>query len=129
MPPCDRLLQAVTMRATRGVKSFLLIGVASLLHAKAIGTPLSIEGLRTLGVLPTLAGSGSSASAGERTFLVVAHGRFNKILISALQGDMSKASDLQQGNTCINVLDFDADGRVLVRALNVREHLEPALAR
>ena len=88
-----------------------------------------IEGLRTLGVLPTLAGSGSSASAGERTFLVVAHGRFNKILISALQGDVSKASDLQQGNTCINVLDFDADGRVLVRALNVREHLEPALAR
>ena len=41
MPPCDRLLQAVTMRATRGVERFLLIGVASLLHAKAIGTPLT----------------------------------------------------------------------------------------
>ena len=41
MRPCDRLLQAVTMRATRGVKRFLLIGVASLLHAKAIGTPLT----------------------------------------------------------------------------------------
>ena len=40
MPPCDRLLHAVTMPAAIGTKSFLLIGVASLLHAKAIGTPL-----------------------------------------------------------------------------------------
>ena len=39
MRPCDRLLQAVTMPAAIGTKSFLLIGVASLLHAKAIGTP------------------------------------------------------------------------------------------
>ena len=41
MPPCDRLLHAVTMPAAIGTKRFLLIGVASLLHAKAIGTPLS----------------------------------------------------------------------------------------
>ena len=39
MPPCDRLLHAVTMPAAIGTKRFLLIGVASLLHAKAIGTP------------------------------------------------------------------------------------------
>ena len=31
----SRLLQAVTMRATRGVERIVLIGVASLLHAKA----------------------------------------------------------------------------------------------
>lgn len=86
-----------------------------------------IEGLRTLGVLPPTAGTSSLAAASDRTFLLVAHGRFNKILISALQGDVSKASDLAQGNTCINVLDFDPDGRVVVRALNVRDHiLEPA---
>ena len=40
MPPCDRLPQAVTMPAAIGTERFLLIGVASLLHAKAIGTPL-----------------------------------------------------------------------------------------
>ena len=41
MRPCDRLLHAVTMPAAIGTKIFLLIGVASLLHAKAIGTPLN----------------------------------------------------------------------------------------
>ena len=40
MPPTSRLLQCVSMPAAIGTKSFLLIGVASLLHAKAIGTPL-----------------------------------------------------------------------------------------
>ena len=39
MPPTSRLLQAVTMPAAIGTESFVLIGVASLLHAKAIGTP------------------------------------------------------------------------------------------
>ena len=39
MPPCDRLIQAVTMRATRGVERIVLIGVASLLHAKATEPP------------------------------------------------------------------------------------------
>ena len=41
MRPCDRLLHAVTMPAAIGTESFVLIGVASLLHAKAIGTPLT----------------------------------------------------------------------------------------
>ena len=41
MPPTRRLLQCVSMPAAIGTKSFLLIGVASLLPAKAIGTPLS----------------------------------------------------------------------------------------
>ena len=53
MPPCGRLLQAVTMRATRGVKRFLLIGVASLLHAKATGTPLSSEQVYLCGFITT----------------------------------------------------------------------------
>ena len=41
MPPCDRRLHAVTMPAAIGTDRFLLVGVASLLHAKAIGTPLT----------------------------------------------------------------------------------------
>ena len=44
MRPCDRLLHAVTMPAAIGTKIFLLIGVASLLHAKAIGAPLIRSG-------------------------------------------------------------------------------------
>ena len=39
MRPCDRLLHAVTMPAAIGTKRFLLIGVASLLHAKATEPP------------------------------------------------------------------------------------------
>ena len=55
---------------------------------------------------------------------MVAHGRFNKILIAALRGDVSTASDVQQGNTAINIIDFAPDGRAEVRALDLREHLE-----
>ena len=56
--------------------------------------------------------------------LVAAHGRFNKILIASLRGDLSAASDIQQGNTAVNVIDFAPDGkRVEVVALNVRDHL------
>ena len=86
-----------------------------------------IEGLRKLGVLPTaglssLPGRGDGAGS-PRQLLVVAHGRFNKILLAALQGDVTRAGEIQQGNTCINVVDFDSRGGVHVRALNVREHL------
>mgnify|MGYP001185668291 CR=1 FL=1 len=38
---CPWIFQAATMPAAIGTERFLLIGVASLLHAKAIGTPLS----------------------------------------------------------------------------------------
>ena len=39
MPPCDRLPQAVTMPAAIGTERFVLISVASLLHAKATEPP------------------------------------------------------------------------------------------
>jgi hypothetical protein len=42
---------------------------------------------------------------------------------AALQGDITTASDLKQGNTCINVLDLGRDGSCIVRALDVRDHL------
>ena len=41
MPPCDRLPQAVTMPAAIGTERFVLIGVASLLHAKQPSPPLT----------------------------------------------------------------------------------------
>ena len=36
---------------------------------------------------------------------------------------MRDASEITQGNTCVNVLDFAPDGQVAVRALNMQEHL------
>jgi broad specificity phosphatase PhoE len=100
-----------------------------------------LAGLRSLGVLPSVPaggdGDGGTATASQRVdaedaqrVLIVAHGRFNKILIAALGGDVSAASDVQQGNTCLNVLDVAPDGAVDVRLLNGRGHLEvPALSK
>lgn len=77
-----------------------------------------VAGLRALGL-------GSGAADGPRHVALVAHGRFNKILISELQGDRSRCSEIQQGNTCINVLDVPQDGGACkVQALDVRDHLE-----
>ena len=39
---------------------------------------------------------------------VVAHGRFNKILLATLLWkDPSRYVEIEQGNTCINVLDYN----------------------
>ena len=78
-----------------------------------------LEGMRALGVLP-----GDEVGAGsERHVLVAAHGRFNKIMIAALKDELSTASDIAQGNTCLNVLDVAPTGSVEVRALDVRDHV------
>ena len=55
----------------------------------------------------------------KRLYLI----RHYLILIAALQGDVTTASDVKQGNTCINVLDLGPDGSCIVRALDVRDHL------
>merc|ERR1712118_634276 len=39
---------------------------------------------------------------------LVAHGRFNKVLLASLiYNDVSQFKTIKQGNTCINVLDYD----------------------
>ena len=84
-----------------------------------------LDGLRRIGMLPSSAANAIEATARtERHILVAAHGRFNKILLAALRGDVSMASDLQQGNTAINVIDFAPDGSSEVRLLNCQEHLK-----
>lgn len=82
-----------------------------------------LAGLRSLGLLP--GNEVASSVAAPRHVCIVAHGRFNKILIAALQGDVRKCNDVAQGNTCVNVLDIAADGGVDVRALDLRDHLRP----
>ena len=45
-----------------------------------------------------------------RHLAVVGHGRMNKVLLSSLlYDDASRFSPIRQGNTCINVVDFDPD--------------------
>lgn len=79
-----------------------------------------LAGLRSLGIIGTDAAAAESC---PRHVLVAAHGRFNKILISALQGDVARCSEINQGNTCVNVLDLSPNGDCKVIALNVRDHL------
>ena len=44
----------------------------------------------------------------SRHIAIVAHGRTNKILLaSLLEGDASQFGNIQQGNACINVIDFN----------------------
>ena len=77
----------------------------------------ALDGLRAVGLL-----GGSQPNEGSHV-CIVAHGRFNKILIAALQGDVSKTAAIEQGNTCINVIDLSPEGRAVLQAVNVRDHL------
>ena len=60
-------------------------------------------------------------------FCVVAHGRFNKILLMSLLGLTGKNS-IQQGNTGINVLDVDRNGKWKAHAINYLDHAQRAKA-
>ena len=90
-----------------------------------------LAGLRTLGLLgggDDADGPGSGKSGGGHV-CVVAHSRFNKLLISALcWGDASRAAEVSQGNACVNIIDFappDAPGAPPPRMthIDVGEHL------
>ena len=78
-----------------------------------------MAGLKEIGLL-----GGPAANRCPRYVLIAAHGRFNKILISALRGDLTKSGEIEQGNTCVNVIDFAADGSCEIVALNLRDHLD-----
>lgn len=103
-----------------------------------------LRGLHTLGLLPPPRGRAvdvanrpksrlkdalsrarwTTVRGPPQQVLLVAHGRFNKILIAALLGDASKCNSIKQGNACLNVIDLDpTTGKVVVQALDVRTHL------
>ncbi len=70
------------------------------------------------------------SSQGQTTQLhqhicIVGHGRSNRVLLaSLLRGDPLLHRDIDQGNTCINVLDVDAGGTWTARVLNYVEHIK-----
>lgn len=57
--------------------------------------------------------------------LMVTHGRFNKIVLAALlHGDLTHMAEIDQDNTCVNVVDFDhATQTYHAMALNSISHL------
>jgi len=60
-----------------------------------------------------------------RTILAVAHGRSNKIFLATLlHGDMQQFAQVEQDNTCINVLDEQEDGSFQECIVNYVGHLE-----
>lgn len=61
---------------------------------------------------------------------IVAHGRTNKVLLaSLLTGDVLQYGEIQQGNTCINVIDLDCEGAWISQAINYIDHIQGDLAR
>jgi broad specificity phosphatase PhoE len=59
----------------------------------------------------------------HRHICIVGHGRSNRVLLaSLLYGDPLQHKDIQQGNTCINVLDVDQDGNWMAQVINHVEH-------
>lgn len=56
-------------------------------------------------------------------FCIVAHGRFNKILLQSLLG-ISGRDVFEQGNACVNVLDVDPQGNWKAQLINHMEHFD-----
>ncbi len=77
------------------------------------------------------------ARPGWRTALAVAHGGANMALLAGLLGlEQGGLPPLEQDLACINVIDFDDDGRPLVRLVNLSvhdplkgDHREPSFVR
>uniref|UniRef100_A0A7R9ZCF0 Phosphoglycerate mutase n=1 Tax=Pseudictyota dubia TaxID=2749911 RepID=A0A7R9ZCF0_9STRA len=76
---------------------------------------------RALHGLEELLGNGSD---GDRHVAIVSHSRTNKVLLaSLLRGDATEFSSIEQGNTCINVFDWDEDeGKVHGVIVNYLDH-------
>lgn len=54
---------------------------------------------------------------------IVGHGRSNRVLLaSLLYGDPLQHRDIEQGNTCISVLDVNRDGKWMLHLMNHVEH-------
>jgi len=60
----------------------------------------------------------------HQTVLLVAHGRWNGMLLSAVSGmSLGEGLTLRQTNTCVNVLECDGRGGFHLRLLNCAAHL------
>jgi broad specificity phosphatase PhoE len=61
----------------------------------------------------------------RHTVLLVAHGRWNRMLLGlALGKSIEESLDIKQANTCVNIIEWDEQGRCSVPLLNCAEHLK-----
>lgn len=69
-------------------------------------------------------------AAAQDHIMIVAHGRFNKIILSqCLYGNLEHMHDFEQENTCINVLDYDRASQTYEEVvINSIQHLPRQLA-
>jgi len=66
----------------------------------------------------------------DQTILLVAHGRWNTMLLGALSGmTIDEALTIQQTNTCVNILECDERGSFAIQLLNCSAHLSDEVAR
>jgi broad specificity phosphatase PhoE len=66
----------------------------------------------------------------RQTILLVAHGRWNTMLLGAASGlSIDEALTLRQINTCVNTLEYDEHGGFTVSLLNCAAHLSEEGAR
>jgi broad specificity phosphatase PhoE len=133
----DDEYKATTARWAAGETSFAWPGESLLGQAPLQGESVDdvaergVAGLRKLAVLGGPAvGDHANVLRGRKGggptpkhVLVVAHGRFNKILLAELTYERRRCSELDQGNTCVNVVDVAPDGACELVALNVLDHL------
>jgi broad specificity phosphatase PhoE len=60
----------------------------------------------------------------HQTILLVAHGRWNTMLLGAASGmSIEEALSLRQTNTCVNILECDKSGNFIVPLVNCTAHL------
>ena len=60
----------------------------------------------------------------RQTLLLVAHGRWNTMLLGAASGmSIDEALTIKQTNTCVNLLECDEGGNFRIQLLNCAAHL------
>ena len=68
-------------------------------------------------------------ASGARAPLIVAHGRFNRILMAVLLGrHLSRMDEIRQRNASYSVFDWDGNGGATPVLLDSVDHLDPELA-
>ena len=61
----------------------------------------------------------------DQTILIVAHAKFNKALITFISNrNPQLMNELDQKNTCINIIEIKEDKNHIIHLLNCVKHLE-----
>lgn len=88
-------------------------------------TPEGGESLEALSERVTSFVQGLCGRHLNQTILLVSHGRWSSVLLSAASGmSLAEALALRQTNTCVNILECNERGEFRVQLMNCAAHLE-----